>query len=64
VTDSVPGTLYIPPTQYGGTPVITILETLETVKFGEFVKYENMEMVPLIAENDSNYKYEILDDVL
>jgi hypothetical protein len=64
VTDSVPGTLYIPPTHNGGTPVNTILETLETVKLGEFVKYENMEMMPLIAESNSNYKYELLDDVL
>jgi hypothetical protein len=44
--------------------VNTILETLETVKLGEFAKFENMEMVPLLAERDSNYQYGILDDVL
>jgi hypothetical protein len=44
--------------------VNTILETLETVKLGEFAKFENMEMVPLLVERDSNYQYGILDDVL
>jgi hypothetical protein len=56
--------MYIPPTHNGGTPVSIIFETLEAVEFGEPIKFENMEMVPLIAEGDSDCKYEILDDVL
>ena len=50
VTDSVLVYLYTPPAQHGGTLVNMIIETLETIKFGEFVKFENMEMVPLLAE--------------
>jgi len=41
-----------------------IIETLETIKFGEFVKFENMEMVPLLAERAADYQYGVLDDVL
>ena len=64
VTDSVPDTLYIPPTHNGGTPVSIIFETLEAVKFGEPIRFENMEMFPLIAESDTEFDYDTLDEAL
>jgi hypothetical protein len=41
-----------------------ILDTLNSTKLGEAVVFQNMEMIPLLAESDTEFKYDTLDDAL
>ena len=41
-----------------------IFDTLNSSKFGEAVRFQNMEMIPLLAENAADFEYDTLDEAL